>query len=65
MGEHGVKWESMEKMENINQTNKNTLFIIQNTPFFTQNTLFFKQTTQNTLFVTQATQTPFMADGDS
>ena len=25
MGEHGVKWESMEKMETINQTNKNTL----------------------------------------
>ena len=53
MREHAVSWESMEnteKMENINQINSNTLFMIRNTLIVTQNTLFGNQMTQNTAF---------------
>ena len=49
MGEHGVSWENMEKMESINQMTRNTIFMIQNTVFVTEK-LFVDQMTQFSLF---------------
>ena len=51
IGEHGKSLESldnMEKVENINRVNYNTLFMIQNTLLVTQRALFVNQITQNT-----------------
>ena len=47
MGEHGVSWENMEntekmeKVKDINQMTKNSLFMIQNTHFGNPMTLYF------------------------
>ena len=41
--------ENMEKMENINEMTKDTLFMVKKSLFVTQNALFVNQMTQHTL----------------